>query len=123
MAQWLLQAARGIETRSDQLVSRILAINFASLHTSVLVKTRDILMLIQAITHILCDLASHPEYIGPLRDEVNGLILKHSWHKMTLMKMKKLDSVIKESLRLNINNGGDRYHNIADESWLTAKSH
>jgi hypothetical protein len=37
MLQWLMDAAEGIETQADHLVSRLLMANFAALHTLMLV--------------------------------------------------------------------------------------
>jgi Cytochrome P450 len=54
------------------------------------------------------DLVGNPECIEPLREEIETLILQHGWQKSTLMKMKKLDSFIKESLRLNMVGGGTK---------------
>ena len=47
------------------------------------------------------DLAIHPEYVAPLREEIEGFVLTDGWKKQTLMKMWKLDSFIKESLRIH----------------------
>jgi cytochrome P450 len=52
-------------------------------------------------THALYYLATYPEYAQPLRVEVEGAINDNGWTKHALMKMRKLDSFIKESLRLN----------------------
>lgn len=50
--QWLMDSAQGIETRSDCLASRVLLINFASIHTTTI-----------SFTHVIYDLAIHPEYV------------------------------------------------------------
>ena len=47
------------------------------------------------------DLAIHPEYVAPLREEIERLVATDGWKKQTLMKMWKLDSFIKESLRFH----------------------
>src|SRR5437762_2871146 len=52
--------------------------------------------------HILYDLAAHPEYIEPRREEIESLVLSaQGWEAKTVMKMYKLDSVLKESLRIH----------------------
>lgn len=50
---------------------------------------------------------ANPEFIQPLRDEIEPLIAEHGWKKSTFMKMKKLDSLAKETLRLNMVSGGN----------------
>ena len=37
MIQWLLDSARGIERETENIVSRMLLINFAALHTTTIV--------------------------------------------------------------------------------------
>jgi cytochrome P450 len=49
----------------------------------------------------LYDLASRPEYIEPLREEIESLISTEGWKKSTISKMRKLDSFVKESMRLH----------------------
>lgn len=54
-------------------------------------------------THALYDLAAHPEYIQPLREELR-MVLSESggvFVNTTLGKLKKLDSFMKESFRFN----------------------
>ena len=46
------------------------------------------------------NLAAHPQYIQPLRDEVEAVIAEDGWSKLSLQKMRKLDSFLKESMRL-----------------------
>jgi len=37
LLQWLMDTAKGEETRTDRLIARLLAVNFASIHTASLV--------------------------------------------------------------------------------------
>ncbi|KAF7888890.1 hypothetical protein EAF00_009190 [Botryotinia globosa] len=77
-----------------------LTLSFASIHTTS-----------SAICHILLDLASHPEFIAPLREEIEQVIAedgfeidgsgRKSLKKQSLTKLKKLDSLLKESQRLS----------------------
>ena len=53
------------------------------------------------ITHALYDLAAHPEWFVPLREEVEPIITTEGWTKAALGKMWKLDSLLKESQRFN----------------------
>jgi hypothetical protein len=48
----------------------------------------------------LFDLASHREYIQPLREEVEKTIADLGWTKEAMARMVKLDSFLKESSRL-----------------------
>ncbi|XDG02228.1 hypothetical protein ABKA04_001843 [Annulohypoxylon sp. FPYF3050] len=79
--------------RVDTLSGRILLLNFASTHTSSF-----------AMTHALLDLAaSKTEYFDELRAEITTVLAEHGgeWNKRALAAMPKLDSVLRESQRLN----------------------
>lgn len=47
----------------------------------------------------LYDLASRPEYIEPIREEIESIISEEGWSKPSVMKMRKLESFMKESQR------------------------
>lgn len=52
------------------------------------------------LTNIMYDLAAYPEYFQPLRDEIAAVIAEDGELKKTsLLKMKLMDSVMKESQR------------------------
>jgi cytochrome P450 len=104
-----MEAAEGDETGTEQLVSRTLMVNFAAIHTTTMVKHIHALLTDKAFTHAIYNLACHSEYVSPLRDEIEPLILEHGWQKSALMKMKKLDSFVKETLRLNMISGGQSH--------------
>lgn len=54
------------------------------------------------LTNVMYDLAAYPEYIQPLRDEIKAVVDEDgSLKKTSLLKMKLMDSVIKESQRLH----------------------
>ena len=53
----------------------------------------------QTFTRVLYDLATHPEYVQPMRDEVQTVLREDGWSKDAVGKLYKLDSFIKESLR------------------------
>ncbi len=57
-------------------------------------------MVVQAVTHALFDLASNPEYLKPLREEVEEVTNREGWTKTALDQMCKVDSFLKESQRL-----------------------
>ena len=52
------------------------------------------------MSHVLYDLAAFPEYIEPLREEVETITAVDGWTKAAMGKMRKLDSFLKESMRL-----------------------
>ena len=56
--------------------------------------------MLQSFGHALFFLAEHPEYIQPLREEVDSIVEKEGWSKASLAKMRKIDSFLKESQRL-----------------------
>ncbi|KAH8828951.1 cytochrome P450 [Flagelloscypha sp. PMI_526] len=86
---WLLDTAQGSQRTIRDLCVRILALNFAALHTTTM-----------TVTHALFDLATNPQYIDPLREEVEAITKEHGWSKASLQKMKKLDSFMRESTRM-----------------------
>ncbi|EMD42271.1 hypothetical protein CERSUDRAFT_110800 [Gelatoporia subvermispora B] len=90
MLMWLMDEAEGNDTRIRNLIKMLLGINFAAIHTSS-----------NSVTHALFHLAAQPEYMQPLREEVETIIAKEGWTKAALMKMWKLDSFMKESQRFN----------------------
>jgi len=54
------------------------------------------------LTHLLFELASRPDYVEPLRAELNAVIQKHGkWSHACLIGLDKMDSFIKECQRLN----------------------
>ncbi|KAI1496764.1 ent-kaurene oxidase [Biscogniauxia marginata] len=103
--QWLLRQARELGDpylgRPDTLAGRVLLLNFASIHTSSF-----------AVTHALLDLASSRQaHFDELRAEIASALTEQGgggggggggrWNKRALAAMPKLDSVFRESQRLN----------------------
>jgi hypothetical protein len=84
--EWFEQVAKG---RKYDPVHVQLTMSFVAIHT-----TADM------ITQVMFDLAQHPEYIKPLRQEVIEVLGEQGWKKTSLYKLKLLDSVLKESQRL-----------------------
>ncbi|EAU90768.2 cytochrome P450 [Coprinopsis cinerea okayama7 len=85
---WLMEEAKGEETAERALTLRILVLNFAAIHTSTM-----------TFTQALYDLAAHPEYQEPLREEARAAVKEHGWSKTAVDKFVKIDSFIKESQR------------------------
>ncbi|KAJ7123072.1 cytochrome P450 [Mycena epipterygia] len=95
MLTWLVEAAPVEERNSaDALALRILNVNFMALHSTSM-----------TFTHALLHLASKPEYLEPLRQELEeqfGNSLDVTTHQLeTFDKCWKLDSFLKESQRLS----------------------
>ncbi|TBU30176.1 cytochrome P450 [Dichomitus squalens] len=54
-----------------------------------------------SLTHALYDLATHPGFIQPLRDEIESVIAADGWTKRGMNNLWKLDSFLRESQRVN----------------------
>jgi hypothetical protein len=53
-------------------------------------------------THAIYNLAAYPEYVEPLREEIQSVMSEEGiWTKKRVIKMRKLDSFIKESMRMH----------------------
>ncbi|KAJ3557278.1 hypothetical protein NP233_g11786 [Leucocoprinus birnbaumii] len=88
---WLLDSATHDYHRSKKdIVQRILLLNFAAIHTTTM-----------TLTQCLYDLALHPEYVDEMREEAINAVEEHGWSKIAMTKMRKVDSFMKEALRLN----------------------
>ena len=53
------------------------------------------------MTQALYDLAAHPEYVKEMREEAEAMIGANGWTKPAMQGMRKIDSFLKESQRLN----------------------
>ena len=95
--QWSIRQAKTLDdpyySKVDTLAGRVMLLNFASIHTSSF-----------AITHVILDLAcSRREYVEELREEIRTVLAEHggTWNKRAVAAMTKLDSVMRESQRIN----------------------
>jgi len=89
--QYLIERAEGKDAEPMSLAAMVLSLSLASNHTTAM-----------ALTEALYDLCAHPEYQAVLRDEVQAAIDEDGgWKKTTILKMRKLDSFIKESQRMH----------------------
>ncbi|KAK1977251.1 putative cytochrome P450 [Colletotrichum cereale] len=88
---WMAEDAKGDENDLAFLAGILLKVSFAAIHTSA-----------AAPTQLLYDLCDMPEYIDPLRKEIeanvdeDGLLGRQGFQGLT-----KLDSIMKESQRFN----------------------
>ncbi|KAH9950883.1 cytochrome P450 [Amylocystis lapponica] len=87
---WLMEDAKMPSKSPREIVLRILILNLAAVHTSSI-----------TLTHAMFDLAVHPQYIEPLREEIESAIDQEGWTKAGINKMVKLDSFLKETQRCN----------------------
>jgi len=92
------------ELTPERVALRLMATNFAAIHTSTFTATQ-----------ILFDLYSSPrnnEYVSEIREEITQVLSQNNgkWSKATLAKLVKTDSAIRESLRISVflSHGMDR---------------
>ncbi|KAI0368877.1 cytochrome P450 [Pilatotrama ljubarskyi] len=90
MLQWVMEVAESRDNSYEAIAQRIMLVNFAAIHTSS-----------NSITHAIYHLAEHPEFIAPLREEIEDIIKEEGWTKAAMGKMWKLDSFFRESQRFN----------------------
>ncbi|OKP11796.1 Fumitremorgin C monooxygenase [Penicillium subrubescens] len=87
---WLDELSTAYGSVSDQPREQV-GLALAAIHT-----TSNLL------TNVVYDLAAYPEYVEPLREEIKAVLIEDgSLKKTSLLKLKLLDSVIKESQRIN----------------------
>lgn len=99
MLQWLIAGATGIDARPDHMVIIVQLLNFSSSVTTISVFYPHFLSNPQTLIHALYTLAIHPEYVEPLREEILEA-LSGDWTMAAIMKMRKLESFVKESMRM-----------------------
>ncbi|KAJ4258884.1 hypothetical protein NW762_007971 [Fusarium torreyae] len=97
---WMLEISRG---RQVNYVNGQLFLSFAAIHTTT-----------ETITGCLLDIASYPEIVEPLRQEIIEVIGQHGWAKTSLYKLKLMDSFMKESQRRHFM-GITSIHRYADQ--------
>ncbi|KZT70598.1 cytochrome P450 [Daedalea quercina L-15889] len=92
LLMWMMEDAKrtGMGYPEDLLVQAVLAANFTAIHTSTI-----------TFAHALYHLAANPEYVQPLREEIESVIKEDGWTKVSTGRMWKLDSFLKESQRMN----------------------
>ncbi|EAA63242.1 hypothetical protein AN3274.2 [Aspergillus nidulans FGSC A4] len=92
LLQMLWEGAEPVDQTPEFMAYTALAISFAAIRTSSSVPT-----------HLLYDLCARPEYIAPLREEIESVLREEGsiFTKAALNKLLKLDSFMKESQRFN----------------------
>lgn len=89
MLQWLIDGAPEPEQDTDALVRRMAGVSMAALHTTTF-----------AVWENLIYLAMYPQHIPEIRKEIETTIAQYGWTKTATSKMVKLDSFMRETMRL-----------------------
>ena len=96
--QWSIVQAKAHNdprmAKPSTLAGRILMVNFGAIHTTSF-----------TVTHAIFDLiSSKQEYVDELREEISSVLADHGgeWNKTAMAQMEKLDSLVRESLRLHM---------------------
>ncbi|KAJ2919184.1 hypothetical protein MD484_g1225, partial [Candolleomyces efflorescens] len=89
MITWLLDLAPEELRTVDDVVTRLLISNFAAIHTTS-----------NSLSDVLFHLAAYPEYVKPLREEIENVTREHGWTKEAMVRLHKLDSFMKEVGRM-----------------------
>ncbi|KAF8321460.1 cytochrome P450 [Amanita rubescens] len=93
LISWLLDASQGGQRDIRSMAINVLLVNLAAIHTVTM-----------SFTYILYDLATHPEYVQPMREEVEAALQEDGWTHASIGKLSKVDSFVKESLRSSVVN-------------------
>jgi hypothetical protein len=89
---------------------RILAANAVAIHTTSIVRTTRTVdfqphspqsCAVQALTDAIFDLAAYPDHISLMREEAEREVATQGWTKAALGNMHKIDSFLRESMRIN----------------------
>lgn len=93
LASWIMKYIAPRHATVEGLTRHQMSFAWASIHTST-----------HALTHILFDLATRPEYQDILRDEIDAVLPAGATDAITqadLPKLAKMDSFMKEAMRLH----------------------
>ncbi|KAH8996774.1 cytochrome P450 [Lactarius akahatsu] len=90
MLMWLMSESKGVERSLEGLARRMLVVNFAAIHSTS-----------TTFTNVLYHLLSNPEYVEPLRQDVETAVAEEGWTKAGLDKMHKIDSFLRETQRMD----------------------
>jgi cytochrome P450 len=119
LLSWMIECAEGPERDPNYLAHLEVVISLASIHTTQM-----------NAVHVLYDLATRPEYMAELRDEIESVALAEGgWKKTSYSKLLKLDSFLRESQRisppsvLSLHRVMQSSHTLRDGTKLPAGSH
>lgn len=90
--QWMVDLGTGNDQKNDIIIRKVMFLTMAGFHAPT-----------ATAVHVLYDLCANPEYFQPLREEIQKELAVENgqWTLGLLHRLRKLDSVIKESQRLN----------------------
>ncbi|KAF8490824.1 cytochrome P450 [Russula emetica] len=99
---WLMSETQKVKMPVEDLSLRLLLANFASIHTTS-TASDDIssTICIMTFVQVFYRLLANPDYIEPLRQEVDAAIREEGWTKAGIDKMHKIDSIIRETQRID----------------------
>jgi cytochrome P450 len=91
LLQWMILGAKDNDKKPTELVRKALFLTLASIVSSAM-----------SITHAIFDLCAYPEYVKPLREEIETVLQREGgWTLQGIDSMYSLDSFLKESQRIN----------------------
>jgi len=107
--QWLLDDEIGKTCTGEEIAQRILSAGFAAIFTTSTVSLLGIVScllqltfaVVKTMAQALYRLAASPEFVQPLRDEVEFVIKDEGRTRASLSKLHKIDSFLKESQRMD----------------------
>ncbi|EJD49253.1 cytochrome P450 [Auricularia subglabra TFB-10046 SS5] len=87
--EWVLEGGDARDKEPIQLMTRILRLNFAAIHTTS-----------TSFTFALYHLCAHPEtYQEPIRQEAHDVLSRWGWTTNGVQRLRKLDSFLREVMR------------------------
>jgi hypothetical protein len=105
---WLMSETNGPERSLEDLARQLLSMNLPSLHSTSNVRfwllrlqRWTLTFMMQTCTQVLYRLLANPEYIEPLRQEVEAVVAEEGWTKAGMDNMHKIDSLLRESQRFD----------------------
>ncbi|VDB84351.1 unnamed protein product [Peniophora sp. CBMAI 1063] len=90
LVSWLIEACPPDLRTVPLLTNRLLVVNFAAIHTSSI-----------TFLNVIYRLAANPEWAEPMREEVERVVRAEGWSKLSLAKMRRVDSFIREAQRIH----------------------
>lgn len=90
--QWMIDMGTGNDRNANTIVRKMMFLTMAGFHAPT-----------ATAIHVLYDLCAYPEFVAPLRKEIEDELAAEGgrWTLNLLHRLKRLDSVLKESQRLN----------------------
>ncbi|KAG6901453.1 hypothetical protein C0995_011749 [Termitomyces sp. Mi166 len=92
LLSWFMDEVDGDtdEEKLKHVVFHLMIVNFGAVYT-----------IATSFAQALYHLAAHPEYVHPLREEIERVTASEGWTKSSMGELRKLDSFLKESQRMS----------------------